>query len=246
MTCAIRWPLRAWILIAFSIAAVTMTACGHSNSTDPVAQVDGHSVSKQELERWTAIESRLAFGANASTPAPPGVVPDPPSYSKCAAFLRAHHRPGEDLLKTTTSELKARCATNRRSTQLHILDILLFSYWLEGEAAEKHVQLKPAEINTLLHSVAPTPAALRAYLANTGERLADLRLVVRKDLFDTKLEALEESALKKDNPSIPPEQILQRLASEFTTKWAARTTCSAAYLVSECTQYKGTRSLLAP
>jgi hypothetical protein len=213
-----------------------------------VARVGSDAITLSNLERWTRIESVLAYVVEPQHPVPSGVVPDPPGYVNCIAYLRRVTKPVPGKPKPATKQLKRLCAEKHERLRRHILDILLIHDWLKDEAAERGVGLTNAEIETILHRVAPTPAALNRYLSITGERLADERLIIERDLFDSKLRRLAEEQIKHDGVTSGRrwEQALIKAAAEFTNKWASRTYCHAGYVVSECSQYKGTRSLVLP
>jgi hypothetical protein len=224
-----------------------MAACG---STEPegsdrvVARVDGHTTTTQRLEHWTAVEAALAFESTPKGPVPKGVIPDPPDYVSCIAYqssLQGHR-------KGTRAQVKRECKEKYISLQRHVLDILLIYYWLKGESSERGVRITDAEIDKIVHQVAPTPRALQKYLSITGESLADLRLIAEKDLFDSRLLALEEGEFKKQGltSAHQHERALIKAATEFTQKWSAKTSCLAAYVISDCKQYMGTRALVAP
>jgi hypothetical protein len=225
-----------------------LSACGNSEQETIVARVGTDAITLSNLERWTAIEASLAYAERPLGATPKGVVPDPPDYVNCIGYLRAITKPEPGQSALTTEKLKRLCAEKHERLRRHILDILLIHDWLKNEAAERGVKLTNAERETLLHRVAPTPAALHRYLSNTGERLADLRLIIERDLLDTKLERLMDARIKHDGVTSEHqrERALVKAATEFTNKWASKTYCHAGFVVSECRQYRGTRSLVLP
>jgi hypothetical protein len=252
-----RATLRGAGALGIALLAGALAACGASSTTHHaatgasgslvVAQVGAHAITKHELDRWTAIEAVLAYQTNPTSPVPKGVVPDPPGYAQCSAYLAAT-APAEGQAKLTASELKRQCGEKQSLLQNHILDILITSYWLKDEAREQHVTLTSREVEAVLDHTFPSTEALHRYLAITGERPSDERLIIEKDLLDSKLLQLEERATNAKGPPSEPRhrQWLLRAATEFTDKWSARTTCRAGYVVSECRQYTAKRSLVLP
>ena len=238
------------IVLALVVLALGISACGDATRQITVARVGSDAITLSNLERWTAIEAALAYAVEPTDPPPSGVVPDPPEYVKCIAYLRTVTKPERGQPKPTALQLKRLCAEKRERLRRHILDILLIHDWLKGEAAERGVKLTNAEIETVLHRIAPTSAALHRYLSITGERLADERLIIERDLFDTKLQQLMETQMKREGLMLASRdqrnRALVKVATAFTNKWAARTYCHAGYLVSECRQYRGTRTLVLP
>jgi hypothetical protein len=228
------------------IASVSLTACGDSKSGAVVARVGGRSITKSSLERWTAIEAVLAYETNPRRPPPRGIVPDPPAYVNCVAYLKAESSAADHPMPSAT-QLKRRCDKRHTSLQRHVLDILLIYYWLRNEAAERGVEVTSSDVEHVLDRIFPSAAAYHRYLAITGERPADERLIIQKDLLDTKLLQLDEAKYRQQTTAAhQSERALVEAAKAFTKKWRARTSCSAGYVVSECEQYRGPPSLVAP
>jgi hypothetical protein len=234
------------VLVAIGLG---LSACGDPPSTGDVvvAHVDRHSIAKATLDHWTDVEAVLAYETEPKHPVPSGVVPDPPTYSRCISYLDRTTSPEPGQAVPTRAQLKRRCEERRRSLQRHVLDILLVYHWLRGEAAERRVKVTSAEVRQTLDRIFPNAGAYRRYLSITGERAADERLIIEKDLLDTRLLQLAEAKTGKRPKSVHEhEQTLVRAATAFTNKWKARTSCSAGYVVTECRQYKGRLSLVAP
>jgi len=226
-----------------------LATCGDSARTgaDIVARVDSHSITKATLDHWTAVEAVLAYETEPKRRVPTGVVPDPPTYAKCVAYLEKTTSPASGQPMLTPSRLKRQCQERRRSLQRHVLDILIIYYWLRGDADEQGVKVTNAEAKQTLGRIFPNTAAYRRYLSLTGERANDERLIIEKDLLDTKLLELAEARTGTRPTSVREhEQALLKAATAFTNKWQARTSCSPGYVVAECKQYKGRPSLVAP
>jgi len=231
-----------------ALAGLGLCACGRTETSIVVARVGDHFVTKANLVRWTAIEAILSETTEPTRAPPKGLVPDPPTYANCIAFLRSHPKPGEAQLKPSTGQLKNRCDEEHRLLQRHILDILLIAYWLKDEASEKGVRITNGEIEQVLHRIFPKRASFRRYLAFTGEHESDERLIIEKDLLDSRLLKLKEAEQAGGRQVTVHERQLATIeaAREFTSKWAARTWCRAGYVVSECKQFAGKRSLIEP
>jgi hypothetical protein len=242
------WTRGLCALCVVLICTLGLSACGDAARQTVVARVGSDSITLSNLERWTAIEAALAYAVEPKGPTPSGVVPDPPDYVDCIAYLRRTTQPTPGQPKSSTKQLKRVCADKHERLRRHILDILLVHDWLKGEAAERGIELTNAEFETLLHRVAPTRAALKRYLSITGERMADEHLIIERDLFDSKLQHLTEEQIKHEGLTSEHqrEQALIKAATEFTNKWAAKTYCHPGFVVSECKQYKGRRSLVVP
>jgi hypothetical protein len=229
-------------------SSVAYALPGADASTTVVASVDGHAVELGELERWTAIESVLAHETYPSRPAPVGVVPDPPAYSRCIAYLAATSAREGQGAAPTRSALETRCREKYTRLQRHILEILITYYWLKGEAGERGLVLSEAEALQMLDSTFSSPAKFRRFLSLTGESPADERLIIEKDLYDSKLEErVEGEARAKGLTSAAQhEQVLIAAARAFTAKWKARTTCRSDFVIAVCRQYGGAPQLVLP
>jgi hypothetical protein len=221
-------------------ATLCLAACG-GGSDAVVARVGGHSITTGALDRWAAIEAVLSYEVNPTQPAPKGVVPDPPSYANCIAYLRA--TPTTLIAPTqkpTTPQLKTRCKQKQETLRRHMLDILITNFWLEGEGAAKGLAVSEAEINQALGGQFPTQAAFRNFLKITGEKASDERALLRANLMATKLQ--RAVATRKGLTAAQRQQALARFTSEFTAKWSALTSCKPGYVVQECKQYKGPKA----
>jgi hypothetical protein len=242
----IRGSLRGICFLGCALAAFLLVACGDPKPAEHVvARIDGHAITLPELGHWTEIEAVLAYETVPKKPVPAGVIPDPPSYAKCIAYLRTVEVLGQSPTRRTPTQLKHQCEARREQLLRHVLDILITYYWLRGEAAERGLKVSPAEIEQVRTRIFPNEALYRRYLTLTGEAPADERLIIEKDLLDTKLLRLTE-AKSRPTTTHQREQMLIRAATSFTSKWKARTSCSASYVVAECKQYKGPPSLVAP
>jgi hypothetical protein len=233
------------VLGALAVACI-LAACGHDSSQAVVvARVGKNTISKAELERWTAIEAVISYEVEPTRPVPKGIVPTPPAYSDCIAYLAKLAQPEPGKPRLTTAALKQQCAAKHTQLQRHVEDILLTYYWLKGQAAQQDVKLTNIELEELFDRVAPTKKAMRRFLSLTGERMSDLRLIAEKDLFDTRLTQILEGQVKTSSQH-RREKALIRAATTFTERWSRRTSCRQGYVVSECKQYRGVRMLIEP
>ena len=245
---AMRIPLGATCVLI--VACLGIAACGGGDPKPAgkvVARVNGNAVTKATLDHWTDVEAVLAYENEPKRPVPVGVVPDPPTYAKCIGYLMKTTVPEPGESSPTRSQLKRRCHERRTVLQRHVLDILLTYYWLSGDAREQGVKVTGAEITKIRDRVFPGESAYRRYLSITGERPADERLIIEKDLLDTKLLQLAEAKFRPKPTSVQEhDRMMAELGTAFTSKWKARTSCSAGYVVAECRQYTGPPSPVLP
>ncbi len=241
--CARRCLTASLCVLAAGLSLSGLTACGSSSSA-VVVQVGAHAITKATLNRWTAIEAILSYEFDPSGPVPKGVVPDPPSYTNCIAYLR---KTPPALTKSATdpssAQLKRQCEQKQELLEHHMLDILITYYWLSGEAASRGVKVTAAELKQTLARQFPSEAAFHRFLALTGETASDERLLLTKSLLDTKLQQ-SVMASKGLTSKQQQEEALIKFSEEFARRWTARTSCRPGYVVSECRQYKGPKTPL--
>lgn len=247
------FSIRGVLLTACALCAAFVISAGIAACNDPkpidhaVVRIDGNAITLLELDHWTDVEAVLAYETEPKKPVPAGVIPDPPAYARCIAYSRTAAAPGQRPARRTPEQLKRQCEARRQQLLRHVLDILIIHLWLRGEAAEQGVKVTLAAIEQVRHRIFPTEAPYRRYLALTGETPTDERLIIEKDLLDTKLlRVAEAKSTPRPTTAHQREQALIEAATAFTKKWKARTSCSAGYVVSECRQYKGSLSLVAP
>jgi hypothetical protein len=231
-------PLSLGTRVPLPAAAValvlTLGSCGAGRDA-VVVRVGNHSITERTVEHWTAVEAILAYEASPSRPAPKGVVPDPPAYADCVAYL---HR-----IDATLAQLKRRCQQRYDELKRHVLDILITNYWLDGEAAARGVTVNDHDVQRAIKRQFPTPTAFRRFLALTGERASDETLIVRRDLLAARLQASQLSEVTKSGLAPAQErQAFAKLGAEFTARWTARTDCRPEYVVQECRQFDGPAS----
>jgi hypothetical protein len=241
----IRSVIKACVALGNVLAVIlSLSSCGSTTPSAVVVRVGNESISKAMLEHWTAVEAVLAYSAEPRGPAPEGVIPDPPRYAHCVAYLGTASPPaGKAEAKPTTTQLKRACQQRYEALQHHVLDILITDDWLSGEGAAKGVTVSAGEVGQAIARQFPTRADYQRFLRLTGEKASDEQLLIRGDLLSVKLGQLRESAVLKSGRSQAQERsALERIGAEYTARWTARTDCRPGYVVQECRQFKGSRT----
>jgi foldase protein PrsA len=235
-----RGRRRARALVALTAAAAlvaALSACG-SSSNEAVVQVAGATpITKGLIAHWIPIEAVLSYNVTPIKDVPAGVIPDPPQYTKCMAFLKANPIPAESAEgPPTPAKLKARCQSKERKLREKVLRYMIAYRWEKGELAQRGLSLSSSELNKALRFFETydfTPGEFHAYLAHSKETREDLRIITEINVMGTKL---QERALFKKGFS--PERERHELA-DMVRRWAAKTTCKAGYVVAGCKQYHG-------
>jgi hypothetical protein len=241
------------ILAVTAVVVVSLSACGSGASGETVVRVAGvGSISKATLEHWLPVEAVLLYQQYPTTPPPKGVVPDPPNYTNCIAYLRSH--PSEAVTKLgpnpLPAQLKSQCSNRHHELKEIMLNTLILWKWTEGTGAELGMNVSDAEAKAQLKEVNPrffsSDAAFKRYLKFTGQTLADALLRSKVQRYEVKLYAKLTEAAKRLPQGLTAqqrEQALAKIASRFppNKQWVAKTTCRSGYVVSACKQYKGSQ-----
>jgi foldase protein PrsA len=220
------------------VAAVSLVAC--SGGSEVVVRVRGAPITKATLDHWISIEAIVSSELFPRKPAPRGVVPDPPGYTACIAYLRslpAVITGGRS--KPAVAQLKSRCRRRYKTLRQYVLEFLIGAEWTLGEGAELGVRPTDAEARQRLKQVNkryfPREADFKRYLSLTGQTLSD-------EMFRSKVQLLEVKLPQMIAPKglTAQQQRLAyaKLSDEYTKKWTARTSCRPGYIVSKCKQYK--------
>jgi foldase protein PrsA len=237
-------------LIAIAVAVVGVTACGGGNSDEVVARVAGvGSINKATLDHWIPVEAVLLYQQEPTSPVPKGVIPDPPDYTACIAYLGSlPQKIGENGPKPTVVQLKGRCVQRSRELKVITLNTLIGWDWTIGAGLALGMKVSDAEVRKRLEEVNkrifPTKAQFANYLKITRQTVTDMLFRSRVQLFEAKL-IQERAALEKRLPSGLPAQQRQAAIAKFMKsispgkEWAAKTSCREGYVVSACKEYKG-------
>ena len=227
------------ILVGF-----TSSACGASGNDAVVARVAGvATITKASLEHWMPIEATVVYEERPTGPVPKGVMPDPPDYTACIAFIRSpRSKMSESIKHLSDAQLKGRCKQRYAEVKELTLNTLIGWYWTIAAGKASGFKASEAEVTHRLHETSKDIFASHAefvtYLKRTRQTVADYtfrsRVQVFEDKLFAKLKTLEKGlpqtklALAKFIASVPPGK-----------QWAAKTTCSKGYVVSACKEYRG-------
>ena len=245
---------RCIAVLAATIAAACLTACGGSTSgsDETVAQVAGlGSISQATLQHWLPIEARLLYREVPTAPVPEGVIPVPPGYAACIAYLEAQDGSNAATQKPTIAQLRTTCAQRYQSVKEDTLNTLIAWDWTRAEGAALGIKVSDAEVKRRLKEVNshlfPKPNEFASYLRYTGQNLTDMLLRSEVQLFEVKISerlAVEEKLLAERLPEQQEQAALSKLVQQLPPgkRWVARTSCATGYVTSDCKQYKGSLS----
>lgn len=176
------------LLLVGGATAVGVAACGGIPG-DAVVAVNGTPITKAEFDHWLriAVDGPYASveGGKQATPPP---VPEPPDFTACIQHLEAT----EKSKQTNPSQLKSQCQNEYEAYKTQVLDFLISSQWVLGEAQEEGIKVSNAEarkeFETLKKAQFPKESQYQAYLARSGETEADLLRRVKLQLLARKIE----------------------------------------------------------
>src|SRR5919206_3896263 len=89
----------------------------------------------------------LIAAKSAQQPGAAATVPDPPDYTKCIAAVRqALPKPAKGQKPPTTAQLRTQCRQRYEGLRDQVMQFLINTEWLRGEAKDQDIKVTPAEI----------------------------------------------------------------------------------------------------
>jgi foldase protein PrsA len=244
------------LLASIAIAALGLSACGGSSS-QVVAQVAGvGSVTRATLDHWIPIEAHIIYDETGTKPVPKGVMPDPPSYTACVAYLKTVKQSlAESGPKPTVAQLRTKCAQEDQNLKVYTLNTLIDWVWTIGNGDRLGMSVSEGEAHQRLLAIRkgtfPKESEFKLYLARTGETVGDMLYRAKIQLFEAKLQQKQNEVLSALPKGVTPQQqerALANFAKRIPTlnQWAAKTNCHAGFVTSDCKQYKGPLAVGTP
>ncbi len=178
--------------------AVTVGACGSGMPGNAVVQIGNATITKAALIHWLGVANDASQVQSNTKSAP---LPLPPDYTQCIAAQQAAtsvHSAGQ------TATFKASCASNYQTLLTEVLNYLITTYWLQGEAYDRHVHVTTAEVTKAFNqerkganpSLA-TAAQLNSFLAASGQTINDLTWRTMVQLETNKIQLQVQKAHEK-------------------------------------------------
>ena len=178
---------------------------------------DDHQGVVQPLAR------RRAEVAVAAT-APGSLAPplDSPNFTACVAFHQKNDpKPPKGTPNPTPASLKTTCQQAYTGALQQAAPFLITADWLQGEAADQNITLSAADAQKMLKTIEDqmfkTPAALQAFLAESGETNADLLYRVRIETLRNKLQTKITSAKTTVTPAQIAAYYKQNVTKSYST-----------------------------
>jgi foldase protein PrsA len=250
-------PSPGAIAIAIVVLGLALSACAGGSSAESsagvtVAQISGvASISKATLEHWMPVEATVVYQEYPTKPVPKGLIPDPPDYAACIAYLATPpQKLSAEGTKETPAQLKGRCERRYHEVRELTLNTLIVWHWTIGAGQALGMHVSDAEAKARLKEVNPryfaTEAQFQRYLKLTGQTLEDMLFRSKVQLYEVKilakLEAIEKALPRGLSAKQRAAKLTQLASYEPPNKaWARKTSCRRGYVVSACRQYKGSQ-----
>ncbi|HEX4034047.1 MAG TPA: hypothetical protein VHX66_06350 [Solirubrobacteraceae bacterium] len=180
-------PLLAALGLGAVLQAAPATAVvrGAAASGAPVAVIGSAAISDAAFTHWLTVANDSSQ-ASSGVAAPP--LPLPPGYTACVAALQKQAATAGD----TPAQLRKRCAQSYRGLVKQVMSYLVQAIWVQGEANARGLTVTRAQVDagfaaqrrTSKPSLEST-AALDAFMAKSGQTLADLHWRTRLNLLAT-------------------------------------------------------------
>jgi hypothetical protein len=201
------------------------------------------------VAHWANVEAVLVHELIPTRPAPVGLIPDPPKYSACIAYLSrtlsqsAGHKP------LTTGALKQDCQARATSLQMTTLSKLISWDWTIGRGEALGIHVFDAQVQMRLETVSreansPYGPSLTRYLALTGQTKADLLFRSRVQLYEVEI-SKRAMAMERTLPTTLNEHqrqaAIEALANRIDADklWTGKTSCGTGFVVPGCREYVG-------
>ncbi len=235
-------PVRA-VTNADTQAVTHTTVKQWSAPRNIVARVGRHSITKAAVAHWIAVEAILTREYRGDRPVPSGVVPDPPRYRRCIAYLAQLDGVKRATLAAAATQLRRRCGQLRTTLRLQAIRLLILHYWVTEEATRQGVSATSQEIREATARIFQVELR-QGFLAAAGVRRFDERLVVADHLLLEKLQqrlpifkVVRQAARRETKQTVVQVELAeQKLNEEMATRWTPKTHCRMGYVVPDCNE----------
>jgi len=189
---------RALGALFFASLAVALAACGGDSSEsipgNAVAKVGENSIKKETFDHWMEVAAISSQGGAQGAAAKPS-IPDAPEFTNCIAEkTKSAPKPAKGQPKPTEDTFKSQCQQEYDGLKQQVLQFLISSEWIQGEAAEQKVEVSEEEVEkqfaTTKKQSFPKEADFEKFLKTSGMTLEDIK-------FRVKLDALSNALRKK-------------------------------------------------
>lgn len=223
------------------IAVLGVANCGDATAGSAVVKVGQNVITKTMLTRWLHITAVRDYQLHPLAPAPRGLVPDPPAYRLCIAYLRAlAAKPLTPPSSHDGGNVKGQCEARYQALRKQALGSLITCLWLLGEGKARGLVATDKAVRQYFERTWKGEYATRAEFEKSrvfaGETLSDRLFRAKVKVISAEIEGQYHA---KNLQNVAQNPALLKFLAEFPKKWAARTDCRKGYVVPNCKQYKG-------
>lgn len=201
-------------LCAFFVVTAVLAACGGGGIPgDAVVKVGDSTIKKATFQHWLEIAAISSQGAQDPTAAAKGIkpkvtIPDPPAFKACIANkVKTAPAPAKGQPTPNAAQYKTQCKSEYEGLRDQVLQFLISSEWITGEASDQSVKVTDQEVqkqfNTTKKQSFPKEADFQKFLASSGMTLNDLLFRVKLDTLSNKL----RTKITKGKDQVTPAQI---------------------------------------
>jgi foldase protein PrsA len=186
---------RYLALGAFFVAAiVAVTGCGgDSIPGNAVAKVGDNSIKTDTFNHWMKVAAISSAGSGEpDQPQGSAEVPDAPNFTRCIASKREKApKPAKGQPKPTDAQFKSQCQQEYNGLRDQVLQFLISSEWIQGEAKDQDVSVSDADVKKQFDQTKkqsfPKEKDFQDFLKKSGMTLDDIMFRVRLDALSNKL-----------------------------------------------------------
>jgi foldase protein PrsA len=179
---------------AFFAVAIAVSACGGDGVPgNAVVRVGDQSIKKTTFDHWmrvAAISQQGQQNPSATTP-PKANIPDAPDFKACIAQkAKTAPKPAKGQPEPTTAQLKQQCKQEYEGLKSQVLDFLIKTTWLDGEAERQNVKVTDRDVQKKLDEAKKglgTEQEFQRFLTRAGLTEADVFYQQRSQLLEQQL-----------------------------------------------------------
>jgi len=143
--------------------------------------------------------------------------------------------------KDESPAAKGHHAASATELQSEVLQFLISSDWVKGEAESLDVGVSTADVRKSFERIRrqefPRRREFDKFLRKSGQTVADLMFRVELNLLS---ERIQKSAIAGHHGAASKERALSQFVKAFKAKWQAQTYCASEYDVPDCGHVQAT------
>lgn len=199
--------LGALFFVALSFA---LAACGDDGDSVPgnaVAKVGDTSVTKETFDHWMKVAAISSAGGQGGAAAE-AAIPDAPEFTECIANKTKNApKPAKGQPKPTPETFKTQCEQEYDGLKQQVLQFLISSEWIQGEASDQGVKVSQEEVDKQFETTKkqsfPKEKDFEEFLKTSGMTLEDIKFRVQLDALSNALrKKITEGKDKVDDKQI--------------------------------------------